>query len=138
VDTARLNLRDELLEFAVADEGIAANEGDVQRLPLVEQGEDAVDQLISAKVGELGQQSVVAEVSGVECVAAGATQRAFFSDLDGVMGRDRTRSLPRRGGLLTFSYSLRISPTMRTISDTDTWPARRSRQRERSGERSDS
>ena len=83
VDAARLDLRDKLLEFTVSNEGIAANEGDVQRLLFVEQGQDAVDQLLSAKVGEFGQQSVVAEVSWVEGVAAGATQRALFGDLDG-------------------------------------------------------
>ena len=83
VDAAALNLRDELLELAVADHGIAADQRDVEGLHLVEQSEDAGDELVAFVVGELAQFGGAAEMGSVKGVAAGTAQGTFFGDFDG-------------------------------------------------------
>ncbi len=83
VDAAGFDLGDELLELAIADHGVAADEGDVQGLVLIEESENAGDELVAFVVGKLAQLSAAAEVGGVEGVAAGTAQGALFGDFDG-------------------------------------------------------
>jgi hypothetical protein len=83
VDSAALDLGQEQLQFTIANEGIATDQGDVERLELVDEGEDAGDQLFSAEVGELTEDGFAAQVGGVKGVAAGTAQGTFLGDFDG-------------------------------------------------------
>ena len=80
MDVAAIEFREELLKLAVANEGIAADEGEVERPVLVDDGEYAGDKLIATEVSEIAQAGGSPEVGIVEGVAARAAQGAFAGD----------------------------------------------------------
>ena len=83
VDTAALDLWQEQIEFAIANERIATDQGDMERTMLVDQGEHSPHQFVAFKVRELAKLGWTAKMSLVEGVASGAAQGAFLGDLDG-------------------------------------------------------
>ena len=83
VNSAALDLGQEEFELAITNERIAAYEGDVEGLVLVDEGEDFSYEFVALEVGELAELGFAAEVGCVEGVATGAAQGAFFGDFDG-------------------------------------------------------
>jgi hypothetical protein len=86
VDAAGIDQGNELIEFAVADERIAADDGDVEGFVVVDESQGFRYQFVTSEVGELAELRFAAEVCGIEGIAAGATQGAFFGDFDGEIG----------------------------------------------------
>ena len=87
VDAALLHLRQNLLQFAVADQGVASDERNMQRLVLIDHCQHIAHQRVALEVRKLAQFSARAQVRRVEGIAAGAAQRAFLGDLDRKGGR---------------------------------------------------
>jgi hypothetical protein len=79
---AALDLGQKKFELAVANEGVASDEGDVEWLVVVDDGEHFCDQLLSFEVGELTEFGLASEVGRVEGIATGAAERAFFGDFN--------------------------------------------------------
>ncbi len=82
VDAARKQKRDELLQFAVADEGIAADDGEVEGLEAVNGVEDAIDEGLAFAIAERAKGYAAAEMGRVIGITSRATQGAFLGDLD--------------------------------------------------------
>jgi hypothetical protein len=78
MNAARVELLDECLQFAVPHHGIAAYERNVQRLVLVDDGENAGDEFLAAEIGEFAQPNGTSQVSLIEGIAARAAQRALL------------------------------------------------------------
>ena len=76
------SLGQDLVQLPEADQRLAADDRDVDRLLLVDDREDAVDQFLAFVVGDLAKRDVAAEVLVTVGVAARAAQRAFARDLD--------------------------------------------------------
>jgi hypothetical protein len=81
VNTAGFELRQQLRDFTVANQGIAANEREMQWTVLVDQSEHAFHQLITAFVMKLTQVRT-SNVSFLIGVTSGATQRTLPRDLN--------------------------------------------------------
>ena len=75
-------LRQDLVQFAIADERLAADQGDVHRPLRVHEREHAVDELLALEIGDLAQRDVTAEVIVAVRVASRAAQRTFTRDFD--------------------------------------------------------
>jgi hypothetical protein len=82
VNTAVNKLRNHLLHFAITHERVAANEGDVHGTVLLNNGQDAGDQGVSAVVGELAKGDGAAQMLRIVRIATRAAERAFSGDLD--------------------------------------------------------
>jgi len=89
VDAAGLDLRQEEFELSIADQGVAADERDVQGLFFVQESEHTLDELVSLEVGEFAELDASIEVRWVEGVTTRAAQRAFLGNFDG-QGRSAT------------------------------------------------
>ena len=74
--------RQNLLQLAEPDERLAADDRDVNRLLLVDDRENAIDEFLSFVVGDLSERDVAAEVLVAVGVAARAAERAFARDFD--------------------------------------------------------
>jgi hypothetical protein len=75
-------LRQQDLEFAVTDKGVASDNRHVERLMLVDHLEHARDQFLSFEIGQAAQVCAP-KMSVFVGVAPGAPQRAFFRDFNG-------------------------------------------------------
>ena len=71
--------RQHRVQLLVADERLAADDRDVQRPALVDEREDAVDQLLSLEVAHLAQRQLAAEM----IVAVGVAARDSAADIRG-------------------------------------------------------
>ena len=74
-------LRQESVDLAVANQGITANDREVERLVSVDQLEDPSYQFLAFEVGQATQVRRAQVVIFVS-VTTGAAQRAFTGDLD--------------------------------------------------------
>jgi hypothetical protein len=83
VDVASVDLGEEHLQLAVTNEWVSSDEGDMQRLLSIDNGEDVPDEVVSLEIRELAKLGFAAEMSGIEGVAAGTTKWALFGDFDG-------------------------------------------------------
>ncbi len=84
MNAAAVELGQDRFELAIADEGVAADEGDVERLVLVDYAEDVFDQGVFLVVGQLakGDVAVASEMGWIVGVASGTAEGAFAGDLD--------------------------------------------------------
>ena len=78
--------RENAAEFLVADEGLAADERNMNRLVLADKIDYAVDESVAAEVVELSKSGFAAEVRIAIGVTAGTGERTFASDFDGEHG----------------------------------------------------
>jgi hypothetical protein len=101
MNAATVKFGEDRFELAIADEGIAADEGYVERLVLVDYAEDVFDQGVLLVVGQLakGDGAVTSEVGWIVGVASGAAEGAFSGDLDG-----ERRTLAQKNGLPCLHY----------------------------------
>ncbi len=76
----------ELTELAVADQRLAANDGDVNR-PEAANDDGGAHQIRAAIIGEPAEGDQRTEVFGLVRIASGAMQRTFPGDLEGEKGR---------------------------------------------------
>jgi hypothetical protein len=85
VDATFVEFGKDRFELAIADEGISADEGDMERLVLVNYAEDIFYESVFFIVGELaeGDGTVASEVGRIEGITSGAAERAFPSEFDG-------------------------------------------------------
>ena len=74
--------RENAAQFLVADERLAADQRNVNRLVLADEIDDAVDESVAAQVIQLAKSGFAAEVRVAVSVAAGACERAFARDFD--------------------------------------------------------
>ena len=77
-----LELGQHHLKLAITNQRVSTDDGQVERLVLVDQREQVRDELIALIVGELTQLGRATQMRGVKGIASGATQRAFLRDLD--------------------------------------------------------
>jgi hypothetical protein len=91
MNSAALNFGNNLLEFTVAHERVATDDGYVKRLVLIDEREDFANQLVSLEIGKLAENFATAEMGCVERVTAGAPEGTFFGDLDGHRGGTATQ-----------------------------------------------
>jgi hypothetical protein len=84
VNAATVELGQEGFELAISDEGVAADEGDVERLMLVDYAEDIFDECVFFVIRQLakGDVAFAAEVGWIEGVASGTAEGTFTGDLD--------------------------------------------------------
>src|SRR5262249_47983399 len=82
VDAAGREPRQQLVELAVAHDGLAAHDREVQRAMLVDKRHDAVDEGLALEVADLAQRDVAAEMVVAVRVATGAMERALSSDFN--------------------------------------------------------
>jgi len=69
-------------EFLVADERLAADEGNMDRLVFSDEIDDAIDKSVATKIVELAKSGFAAEVRIAVGIAARAGERALASDFD--------------------------------------------------------
>jgi len=86
--------RENAAEFFVTNERFAANQGNVNRLVLADEIDDAVDESVAAKIVELPKSGFAAEVRIAVGVTAGAGERALASDFDGKHGDFTGKNIP--------------------------------------------
>jgi hypothetical protein len=55
VDSAPFDLGKKGIHFAIAHQGIAAHEGDVERLVFIDQGKNAGDEIVATEVREISE-----------------------------------------------------------------------------------
>jgi hypothetical protein len=107
--TTALDLREQSIKFAVPNHGIAANQGDMERPVLIDQRENARDQLVAPVVGEFPELGFASKMGSVEGIAPGTAQGALFGDLDGkgggVAGQDASPCTNNFGFLHDLSTS---------------------------------
>ncbi len=84
VNAAAVELRQDRFELSVADQRVAADEGDVERLMFVDYAEDVFDQRVFFIVRQLaqGDVAVASEMGGIEGVASGTAEGTFAGELD--------------------------------------------------------
>ena len=82
VNAACLDLRNQLIEFPVANQRVTADDRNVDWLVLIDHRQCFRDQFISTEIREFAQLRFAAKVCRVKGIAAGASQRTFFCDLD--------------------------------------------------------
>src|SRR5262245_54109636 len=94
VDAARRQDRQQRLKFAIAHEGFAADDRQVERLEAIDDTEHAVDERLAFEIAHLAERHAAAEMFVVIRVAAGTAERTLAGDLDGksrrVTGEDPT------------------------------------------------
>ncbi len=78
--------RENAAEFLVANERLAADKRDVNRLMLADEIDDAVDESVAAKIVELPKSGFAAEMRVAVGITAGTGERTFASDFDGEHG----------------------------------------------------
>jgi G:T/U-mismatch repair DNA glycosylase len=83
-----------LLQLAIAHQGIAADNRDVQRPVFLHDLHEALDQRLSAEIRQLAQSDAPAEVLLVVGVAARTAQRALACNLDGQKGLAALKDSP--------------------------------------------
>lgn len=76
-------LGEDAAELAVADHGLAADEGDVEGLVVVDEREDTTDERVASVIGELAEGLAAPEVVFAEGITAGTAERALARDFDG-------------------------------------------------------
>src|SRR5262249_42523055 len=74
--------RQERVELAIADERLAPDQRDVQRAMAIDEGENAVDELLPLVVAHFAQRELAAEMRVAVRIAAGTLQRTLARDLD--------------------------------------------------------
>jgi hypothetical protein len=72
VDATVQDLGDHGFEFAIADQGVAADDRKVQRFDAVDDFEHAIDQGLAFEIGEAAQIYAPAQVAVVVGITAGA------------------------------------------------------------------
>jgi hypothetical protein len=84
VNATAIELRQDGFEFPVSDEGVAADEGDVERLVLVDYAEDVFDESVFFIVRQLtkGDVAFASEMSWVVGVTSRTAEGTFAGDLD--------------------------------------------------------
>src|ERR1700736_6481085 len=83
MNTALLELREEHLQLAVAHQGVAAHQGEVDGLLAIDNGEDAADQVVAFVIGQLAQVHPAGpQMFRLVRVTTGTTQGAFAGDFD--------------------------------------------------------
>jgi hypothetical protein len=96
MDAAARQNRQQRVELFVADEGLTADDRQMQRTMLVDEREDTVDQLLPFEIADLPQRQLTAQMIVAVGVAAGTSQRTLTRDLNrqrrGVTREDPTPS----------------------------------------------
>jgi hypothetical protein len=84
VNAPAMELGQDGFEFAISDEGIAADEGDVERAILVDYAEEVFDQRVLFVIRQLAKGDVAfsAEMGWIEGVTPGTAEGTFAGDLD--------------------------------------------------------
>jgi hypothetical protein len=70
----------------MANEGLAADQGNVQRLVFLDEIKDTLDQRVAAEIGEIAQGLIAAKMLAAVGIASGAVQRALPRYFDGEHG----------------------------------------------------
>ena len=92
VDSAGAKLREHFTQFPMADQRLAADQRDVERLVLVDDAEDPFDQFVAATIANLTQGNQTTQMVAAIGVASGTAERTFFCDF---YGREEERDLAR-------------------------------------------
>ena len=87
VDAAFRQTRQDLLQLAIAHQRLAADDRHVQRLVLVDERQEPIDELLTLVVADLSERDVAAEMLVAVGVASRAAQRALAGDFDRQGGR---------------------------------------------------
>ena len=74
--------RQDLVQLAKADQRLAADDRDVQRLVLVDQSHEPIDELLALVVADLPQRDAAAQMLVAVGVTARAAQRTLAGDFD--------------------------------------------------------
>jgi hypothetical protein len=98
---AAVELREDRFELAITDEGVSADEGDVEGLVLVDDAEDVFDEGVFLIVGQLakGDGAISSEVGRIVGVASGTAKRTFPGEFDG-----QRRTATQKDGLPCLHY----------------------------------
>jgi hypothetical protein len=98
---AAVELRKDRFELAITDEGVSADEGDVEGLVLVDDAEDVFDEGVFLIVGQLakGDGAISSEVGRIVGVASGTAKWTFPGEFDG-----QRRTPPQKDGLPCLHY----------------------------------
>jgi hypothetical protein len=83
MDTALEEEGDHGFDFAVADERVAADEGEVEGLESIDDFEDAIDKGLALTVSKAAEGGAATEVAVVIGVTARAAERAFLGNFNG-------------------------------------------------------
>jgi hypothetical protein len=83
MDTALEEEGDHGFDFAVADERVAADEGEVEGLESIDDFEDAIDEGLALTVSKAAEGGAATEVAVVIGVTARAAERAFLGNFNG-------------------------------------------------------
>jgi len=86
VNAHRQQLGQHQFHFAIAHQGIAAHQRQVQRTQFTDQLHHTAYQLIALEITELAQIDAVAQMLIFKCVATWTTQWTLLGDLDGERG----------------------------------------------------
>src|SRR5580658_1106770 len=70
-------------QLAMADQRLTTHQGNLNRVVALDQAQDSVDQIVTAKIAHVGKTRSVTEMRVTIRVATRATERTFPRDLDG-------------------------------------------------------
>src|SRR6478735_6256090 len=93
VDAAIGETRQDFVQLPKAHERLTADDREMQGFVFVDQGEEAIDELLALEVAHLPKRDAAAEVFVAVCIAPRAPQRALASDFN------------REGGTITCEYA---------------------------------
>jgi hypothetical protein len=82
VHAAGIELGEKELQFAIADQGVSTDEGDMQRLLAVHNRKNFLNEVVAFKVGELPQICFPTQMSCIKRITARATKGALLGDLN--------------------------------------------------------
>ena len=84
MNAAAVELGQDGFKFAISDEGVTADEGDMERFMLVDYAENVFDECVFFIVRQLAKGNVAfpAEMGRIEGIATGTAEGTFASDLD--------------------------------------------------------
>jgi len=84
MNAATVELGQDGFKFAISDEGVTADEGDMERFMLVDYAENIFDECVFFIVRQLAKGNVAfpSEMGRIEGIATGTAEGTFASDLD--------------------------------------------------------
>lgn len=82
VDSARQQRWNHQLQFTIADQGVATDDRQVQRLDAIDNFKYSIYESLASSIVQVAQRRSAAEMGVVVRVTAGTFQRAFFGNFD--------------------------------------------------------
>src|SRR5262245_28886974 len=116
VNTTRRDLRQNLVQFTKANQGLAADDRKVQRSVFVDERHDAPHELVAFEIADLLEQDSTTKVIVAVGVTPGTGQRTFPGDLDREKRRTTSQnSLPPAQYLGSVDHVRLVNQTARFV-----------------------